>query len=129
MPAWIRIAKEIIPKFSQVGNIKVTDVLSWFKVMQLVPEGPGAGIYEAEYEVKDRNDLIVTFTRCRTLEFFEKKAPERIVPFCQVGEKFGMEQYIWPFLPGAQVVPLKLPPRESVNDIACKWEFKWQPKI
>ena len=64
----------------------------------------------------------MTVMKCRTLDYFEKAEPERIVPMCQHLEKPVIEKYM--INPKIKVTPLVLPPRKSPEDIACRWEFK-----
>lgn len=75
--------------------------------------------------MKDRNHGILTTTRCPALEKFEaegnvvmqKHACEDIcVPGMQLtGECIN---------PRMKCQSLKLPPRESKDEVACVWEFK-----
>jgi len=66
--------------------------------------------------------VVLTVQKCRSLEFFEAHQPERIYHVCHVNEKQVMEKYL--VNPDIKVTPLKLPPRQSPDDVACQWEFK-----
>ncbi|MDD5093926.1 MAG: hypothetical protein PHV74_06055 [Dehalococcoidia bacterium] len=122
---WPRLAKATTSKLPKAFNISVKDIVDVMKVWQLGPDGIITGIYDSEFEVKGRNHVIHTITRCRTLEYFEKNAPQRIEPLCRVVEQLAMEAYLKVFLPDAKVRALNVPtePRKNPEDIACQWEF------
>ena len=122
LDCWSDIAERTLPRIAKAANIEVKDIVDAMKVWQMCPDGTSAGVYEAEYEVKNRNHIILTLTRCRTLEFLEKSAPERIRPVCHVLEGPVMEKYL--MNPKVKVTALKLPPRKGPDEIACQWEYK-----
>ena len=124
LAVWDRVAEVTVPKFARLGGVEVKDIVDVLKVWQLCPDGTLAGVFDAEYEIRDRDHVIFTITRCRILELFERKMPERIVPVCQKAEQAGMESYFRTFIPDVVVTPLKLPPRKSPDEIPCKWEFR-----
>lgn len=126
LAAWLRIAETSVPKIAKAANIQVNDIVDFLKVTQILPDGVQAGIFEAEFDIRSRNHVIVTITRCRTLEFLEKNAPERIVSVCHGIDIPINEKYLTVFLPDAEFPPLKLPdgPRKSLDEVPCIWEMR-----
>ncbi|MFC1943892.1 hypothetical protein ACFLX5_00065 [Chloroflexota bacterium] len=123
--AWLKIAERSVPKIAKAANIQVNDVVDFLKVSQLVPDGFLSGVFECEFDIKNRNHVIFTLTRCRTLDFLEKYSPERIVSVCHGIDIPVNERYISVFLPDAKMPPLKLPdgPRKDPSETPCKWEI------
>lgn len=120
--AWVRIAERVNPRYAKVANIPLNTVIDSMKVLQLPLDNTTGGLYPVEYDVKSDNHVIMTVKQCRSLLFFESKAPERIEPICNGLERQVMAKYV--ANPNIKVTPLKLPPRKSPDDIACQWEFK-----
>lgn len=119
----LTVGEKVVPKFAKLGNIQLNTVLDSLKMCQLVPDNDTSGqIFRGDVDIKNENHVIATTTYCRVLEFFEQAAPDRIEYFCHVLEKPSFEKYF--NNPKIKVTPLKLPPRQSPDDICCKWEFK-----
>jgi hypothetical protein len=121
LASWMRVGEKVNPRYAKIANIKLETVLDSLKAEQL-PLDNTVGLYPAEYDIKSPNHVIMTVMKCRTLDYFEKAEPERIVPMCQHLEKPVIEKYL--VNPKIKVTPLVLPPRKSPEDIACRWEFK-----
>jgi hypothetical protein len=62
--------------------------------------------------------------QCRSLIQFERAAPQMIEPVCYKLEQVMLQTYL--MNPKIKVTPLKLPPRKSQEEIACRWEFKME---
>ena len=122
LAAWLTIGERVNPRYAKVANIELNTVLDSLKALQLPLDNMVGGLFPVEYDIKDPNDVVVTITNCPALLALEKSAPERIVPMCHILEKATMEKYV--LNPDVKVIPLKLPPRQSPDDIACQWEFK-----
>jgi len=120
--AWCRIGERVNPRYAKVANIETKTVVDCLKCLQLPLDNTTGGLYPAHAEIKNPNHVIWTIPRCRSLEFFEAKAPERIKYVCYENEKRVIERYL--VNRKIRVTPLKLPPRKSPDEIACKWEFK-----
>lgn len=120
--AWCRIGERVNPRFPKVANIQLNTVLDSLKCLQLPLDNTTGGLFPAQAEIINPNHVIWTIPRCRSLEFFEAKAPERIQYVCYENEKRVIERYL--VNRKIRVTPLKLPPRSSPDEIACKWEFK-----
>jgi hypothetical protein len=121
LASWMRVGEKVNPRYAKLANVELKTVVDSVKITQL-PLDNVMGLYPAEYEVINDNHVIMTVVKCRTLDYFEKAEPERIVPMCHYLEKPVIEKYL--VNPRIKVTPTVLPPRKSPEDIACKWEFK-----
>ena len=121
LAAWHRMSKKVNPRYAKIANVQVNTVIDALKVLQLPLDNTMGQLYRAEHEIINENDVIVTIRNCRSLEYYEKEAPEMIQPICHVLEKEIMEEYM--LNPKAKATPLKLPPRKSKDDISCQWRF------
>jgi hypothetical protein len=122
LKAWVRVGERVNPRYAKIANIQLKTVVDSLKALQLPLDNTIGGLFPVQYDIKNENDVTVTIPRCKTLEVFERDAPERIQPMCHVVEKAVMEKYL--INPNIKVIPLKLPPRQNKSDIACQWEFK-----
>jgi hypothetical protein len=120
--AWCRIGERVNPRFAKVANIELNTVLDSMKCLQLPLDNTTGGLFPAQVEVINPNHVIWTIPQCRSLQYFEAKAPERIKYVCYENEKRVIERYL--INRKIKLTPLKLPPRNSPNEIACKWEAK-----
>src|SRR5512137_97774 len=120
--AWCRIGERVNPRFAKVARIELKDVLDSMKCLQLPLDNTTGGLFPIQLEIINPNHVIWTIPQCRSLQFFEAKCPERIQYVCYENEKRVIERYM--INRKIRVTPLKLPPRNSPDEIACKWEFK-----
>ena len=118
--AWCRMAERVNPRYAKVGNIELKTVVDSMKAIQLPLDNTTGGLYPIIPEIINENHVIWTIPKCKSLEFFEAKDPGRINQVCYVNEKKVIERYL--INRKIKVTPLKLPPRNSPDDIACKWE-------
>lgn len=119
-----------IPLVAEAMNIRGNDVVSLLKLFQVAPDGAREGLYEAEYDIKNNNHAIVTFTRCPSLFYFERHGNERdIEALCGPNgvEERAFIEFCKYFNVDMKCRALKRPPRQSPNDICCQWEFKVEP--
>ena len=116
-----------LPLVCDAMNIRGNDVVTMLKYFQMCPDGAREGLYEFKQEILNNNHAILTFTRCPTLFYFEKKnSLKDIECLCGPG---GTEDRAFTaicnyFNPKMQCRALKIPPRESKDSICCQWEFK-----
>jgi len=120
--AWVRVGERVNPRFAKVANIQLNTVLDSLKACQLPLDNVTGGIFTPEADIKNANHVIWTIKKCRTLEFFEREAPERIAPVCNMTEKMVFEKYL--INPKVKVTPLKLPPRKSADEPCCVWDLR-----
>ncbi len=122
LEAWATVGDRVNPRYPKIANIELNTVLDSMKCLQLPLDNNIGPLYPVEYEIKSPNHVIMTLTQCRSLLYYEKSAPEMIEPVCYELEEATIKKYL--INPKIQVTALKLPPRNSPEDIACKWEFK-----
>jgi len=122
--AYKAVAERVHPRYAKLANYQPTTVREAMKGLQLGPDNSTGGLFPCEYEFKSENHVIMTVIQCRTLLSYEREAPEMIYPSCHVLEKAMLERH--PINPDIRVTPLRLPPRNSPEDIACQWEFRLQ---
>ena len=113
-------------------NIKGDDIPTLFKYLQFGPAfsviyvGPPPGFEpRVTFELKSNNHGIMTVTRCNSLEYFERHNDTALQKLAC--EEIDLPAFRWiakRFNPKIAVEPLKLPPRKSKDEIACRWEFK-----
>jgi len=124
LDAWVNMADRVNPRYAKIANIELNTVVDSVKATQLPLDNTLGGLFPCEYEIINPNHVILTIKDCRTLQYMETKAPERIHPVCHLLEKPTLEKYL--VNPKIKVTPLELPPRKTPQDIACKWEFKME---
>jgi hypothetical protein len=98
------------------------DIASYFKFLQMTPID--ATMMDLDFELKDANHGTLTVTRCYTLAVLERTKDVAFQKnICEVIDGRGFQVGGTWFNPRMKVTPVKLPPRQSKTDIACKWEF------
>jgi hypothetical protein len=103
-------------------KISGSDIASYFKFLQTTPVD--ATMMDLDFELKDANHGTLTVTRCYTLSVLERtKDLDFQKNLCEVIDARGFQLGGTWFNPRMKVTPVKLPPRQSKKDIACKWEF------
>jgi hypothetical protein len=125
----ILLKKFNAPLIMECMNITGNDVVTMLKVFQLSPDG--LDVIIPEFDIKNNNHAILTFTQCPMLFYFEKHKDDRAIK--ALCGRNGIEErtfnaYCRYFNPDMKVKALKLPPRETKDDICCQWEFKIEPK-
>jgi hypothetical protein len=119
---WLQVAKRCNPRYAKLANIPMKNVVDSLKLLQLPLDNTMGGIFPVEYDIKNENHAIVTVRKCPALEWAEREEPVRIVPMCQMNEPQIIQKYI--VNPGIEVKALKLPPRNSKDEVACQWEYR-----
>lgn len=122
-----QVSKFEIPLVCDAMNIRGNDVVSMLKYFQMCPDGAREGLYEFRQEILGPNHAVLTFTRCPTLFYFEKKnSLKDIECLCGPGgtEDRAFAAICKAFNPRMQSRALKIPPREGEEAICCQWEFK-----
>ena len=123
LAAWLQLEQRVGKRYAQAANIQLNTVEDSLKLLQVRLDNTTGGFYEQYYEFKTPNHVIWTTHRCCSLEYFEKKAPERIVPVCHVLEPAVIAKAL--NNPRIKVTALKLPPRKSPQEFpCCQWELK-----
>ena len=102
-------------------KIRGSDIASLMKVTQLCP---WFQLTTSNIEIKDSRRAILTVASCPTLESLEAKSEGTEYETCNVVCRKINESIAAYFSPDIEVRCLKLPPRESRDDICCQWEFR-----
>ena len=121
------ISKFALPIITQAMKIQGNDVVTMLKYFQVALDGAREGLYEFKYDIKSNNHALLTFTKCPSLFYFERKGGESdINSLCGAGgvEERAFIEICKYFNPKMKSIALKLPPRRSSDDICCQWEFK-----
>jgi len=120
---WMQVAETVNPKYAEIGNIQLNTMLDCLKCQQLPLDNTIGELYQNEVEILDENRVIMTTKHCVVLADVENTLPQMIGPMCEMCGKIA-EKYL--VSPRARLSPIKLPPREGPDDIACKWEYTLQ---
>jgi len=102
-------------------KIRENDVAGFMKFQQT---RPWSWIFTAKHELKSSNHGVFTIIRCPILEGMEKEGEGREQYTCHEDHVEAVRLQASCFNPNIKVEPLKLPPRNSKDEIACQWEFK-----
>jgi hypothetical protein len=109
-------------------NIQGNDVAACFKELQMDPQFC-LETFDVTWDLKNNNHGIFTVNRCRAVEHFEKQGDTKtMLAMCDLDFK-AFEKIARFFNPNMKVTALKLPPRKSLNEIACRFEFKLEPAM
>ncbi len=122
---WRRVAPTDERWIADVFNIHGNDVVTVFKLLQVEPLV--GVIYPTRFEVKNNNHGIFTIPKCRTLEYFERHDQNEMINLICTKDAVDHQEFqklANAFNPNIKVTPLKIPPRQSPDEIACQWEFK-----
>lgn len=104
-------------------KISGNDIASYFKFLQVTPID--ATMMDLDFHLKDANHGTLTVTRCYVLSLLERMQDLSFQRnLCEVIDAAGFQLGGTWFNPRMKVTPVKLPPRQSKTDIACKWEFE-----
>ena len=117
---WKRQTKSEIKRIGETLDIKGNDVEALLKTFQM---SPWTWNLEYEMEVKGLNYGKMTIYKCPTLEALEKEGEGRDKTFCKAVEPIMMDFYAKNFNPKIRASYLKIPPRQTKNEICCIWEF------
>ena len=118
-----RLYPFIVPNLNRALNIQGTDIAALFKTLQVMPDG-GQDMMDLDWELKNNNYGILTVNVCRPLLFMEREGKGREGIVCPRLEQACFDSLAELTNPDIKVTALKLPPRKSKDEIACKWEFK-----
>lgn len=102
------------------------DLETFFKFQQINPAT--AGIMEIDLDLQSPHKGIMTVTKCSVLDSCEKlNMPERQKACCDMDVVYFPAQ-AREINPNIETKCLKLPPRQSKDEIACQWEFTLDPE-
>jgi len=103
-------------------NITPDTVVNSMKLIQLTLDNIRPdGLFPSTIDVVNDNHAYYTVHKCKTLEFFEREAPDRISQVCGINEVIMIKGYM--LNPNLDVEAVVLPPRKSPDEICCKWKI------
>ena len=124
LQVWLKVAAPMSERLAKGLNIQDKNVIGYFKSLQLNPTLP-LDRFRYTMEIKNPNLGILTITRCPALDLWEKEGNIELIRFCcQELEPPSFEAAAKPFQPDMKVIALKLPPRQSPDEVACQWEVR-----
>ncbi len=118
-----------IPLIRKTLQISDSDVISMFKYFQVAPDGcRGGGMYQFNFDVKNRNDVSYTGMFCQNANFYEKQGDsDGLHRLCASGpgsfEHSAYEAICAAFHPKMKMEWPLLPPRASPDAPFCRWRF------
>jgi hypothetical protein len=119
---WLQCADLCNTKYVRIARIPMKNAVDCLKALQLPLDNTMGAVYPTSQEIIDENHAIVTVTKCPSLEFYEKSAPHRIVPMCQIVEPPLIDRY--KVSREVQLTATRLPPRQGPDDVACQWDYR-----
>ena len=119
---WTRSTPRYHRRISRLLNIQGNNVETLFKALQLDPAF-SLGFFDMEWEIVDDNHGFFTVKNCGPLNAFEKEGKGYEARICHDLEIPTFTATLHYYNPKAKITPIKLPPRKSKDDIACKWEI------
>jgi hypothetical protein len=119
---WVRSSPRYHRRISKLLNIQGSNMETIFKALQMDPAF-SPGFFDIEWELVDANRGYFTVKNCGPLNAFEKEGRGYEAHICHDLEIPTFTATLHYYNPKAKITPIKLPPRRSEDDIACKWEI------
>ena len=119
--AWNRMAEKVNRRYVKTANVELNTVLDSLKLLQL-PMNNALGFFPARYDIKSPNHVVMTISKGEAPDYLEGARPERTPPMYHAGGQGVLEKYL--VNPKIKVTPLRVPPRNSSDDVDCEWELK-----
>jgi hypothetical protein len=118
---WDKVMKFYVSELARLLNVRGRNVADYMKVMDPRPE---ALYLEERVEILNRNDAIRTVTYCPTIAALEKEGEGRDTIHCSATCSAMRVKHSKLFNPAIGVTCLKIPPRNSKDDIFCQFRYK-----
>ena len=118
---WERVLKYITHDIARLMKVHGKDVVDFMKVLQARPLHL---VLKEKMEVINRNDVVLTVIHCPTLKALEREGEGREETHCELACAVMRRKHAELFNPEIEVRCLKLPPRESKEEICCQWQYK-----
>jgi len=115
-----------MPRLNMLAKIEPKTFLDYNTVGMLSLDAAASKDYfVSEEEIIGPNHVISTVKRCPYLDAMEESgAPEEIIKLLCDDIEAALMPDFFQNNPKLKITPLKLPPRKSKDEIACKFEFK-----
>ncbi len=118
---WDRMEVHDVEITRKLFNIEGDDVTALLKCLQM---SPWTWSLDCRVHLENHNHGIWTVNRCPTLLALEKEGEGREKKICRMIETELLQIRARTINPKMKVVPLKLPPRKSKDEVHCQWEFR-----
>lgn len=125
---WMTSGPAVSHWLSRALKIEVGNVESYFKALQMDPGFP-LQLFDVEWELLNPNHGFFTCKKCTALDAFEAEGKGYEVIMCHEEEPPTFLKTALYHHPDMVVRPVKLPPRKSKDEIACKWECRIDPAV
>lgn len=119
--AWEKYARHEMKKLMKLLPDPSNDVYTLMRAIQITPWMENL---QYNIEITDRNNAVLTVTRCPILEALEREGAGREKDICNLVEAMIFREYAKSVNPDITVRRLKLPAKKSKEKICCQWEFK-----
>lgn len=124
LDVWLTMTPEHVQKIREVMDITGTDIESILKFYQMGP-GAGAMFPEFECEMKSPTHGLLKVKTCWGCDYCEAIGDMSLLKYaCDDLDGAGFPLSAQCINPNVKVTPLKVPPRASMDEPACVWEFK-----
>jgi hypothetical protein len=117
---WEIMARYEAKRFIKHFNILGKDVFTLANVLQYSPWFLN---FDYKMEAINESDVLLTISRCPTLEALEKEGTGREDQICNTVEPRIFKAYADYINPAIKVSCLQSPPRADRNGICCQWSF------
>ena len=108
-------------------NIKGNDVSTCVKTLQMDPQ-LSFNVFDIEWWMRDKNHAGYTIKSCHAVRYFESiNDIGRLAHMCRL-DWDAYRKIAKFFNPDIETVALFMPPRNSKEEICCKFEFRLEPK-
>ena len=118
--AWERMIEYESRRLIDVMNIRGNDVATFMKLVQVDPL-----YFNMDYEIEldGANYGVITIKQCPTLKALEKEGGGRIKDICGTVDPLIFPRHAKVVNPDIEVKALKTPPRQSPDEVCCRWEY------
>jgi hypothetical protein len=121
LATWDDFIKYEVTMIKRQFRIRGNDLIAYLKVTQLCP---WYQLTDSIIHLEDNKRATITVTSCPILESLESKGGvSEAEHTCTVVCPRITETAAKVINPEIQVTPSKIPPRQSKDDICCRWEF------
>jgi hypothetical protein len=126
LATWEDFLKYEVTMIKRQFRIRGNDLITYLKVTQLTP---WYQLTDSIIYVEDKKRATIIVTSCPILESLEKKESSwEAERTCRIVCPRLTEKATKAINPDIQAAPSKLPPRQSKDEICCRWEFSLMSK-
>jgi len=119
--AWAKATGGIQRRYAQTANIALITVVDYLKLLQLAMDTPIGPLYQASYDIKDDNHVVMTITMRDTARHPDWPAPELDVAMAQGDWAQRIKTSL--INPAIAVTSLEPVPQPGDKTITSRWEL------